>query len=49
MAVKGCEAMVHGIKATLDVHHSWVVFQVNVAKAFNTILHKRPVFWSFEQ
>jgi hypothetical protein len=39
-----CEAMVHGIKTTLDVHHDWVVFQMNVAKAFNTILHKGRFF-----
>ncbi len=27
VAVKrGCEAMVHGIRATLDVHPNWVVF-----------------------
>jgi len=45
MAVRGhCEAMVHGIEATLDVHHDWVVFQMNVAKAFNTILHKGHFF-----
>jgi hypothetical protein len=45
MVVKGhCEAMVHDIKAILDVHHDWVVFQVNVAKAFNTILHKSHFF-----
>jgi hypothetical protein len=28
----------------LDVHHDWVVFQMNVAKAFNTILHKGHFF-----
>jgi hypothetical protein len=34
---RGCEAMVYGIWAILDAHHNWVVFQVNIMNAFNTI------------
>ncbi len=32
--------MVHGIYATLDSHFDWVMFQVDIANVFNTILHK---------
>ncbi len=32
--------MVHGIITILDAHLDWVVFQVDIANAFNTILHK---------
>lgn len=33
----GCETVVAGIRATLDLHPEWVVLQVDVANAFNTI------------
>ncbi len=36
----GCEAVVHGIRATLDGHHDWVVLQIHIANAFNTISRK---------
>jgi hypothetical protein len=29
--------MVHGIKTTLDAHLDWVVLDVDIANAFNTI------------
>jgi hypothetical protein len=32
--------MVHGIQATLDVHPNWVVFQVDIMNAFNSISQK---------
>jgi len=36
----GCEAMVYGIWATMDAHSNWVVLQVDIANAFNTISYK---------
>ncbi len=36
----GCEAVVHGIRPTLDAHPDWVVLQVNVANAFNIISYQ---------
>ncbi len=36
----GCEVVFHGIWATLDGHHDWVVLQIHIANAFNTISHK---------
>jgi hypothetical protein len=32
--------MIHGIWTALYVHPDWVVFQLDVSNAFNTILHK---------
>jgi uncharacterized membrane protein len=32
--------VVHGIRATLDVHLDWVVLQVDIANAFNFISRK---------
>jgi hypothetical protein len=41
MVIKGrCEAMVHGNQAILDVHHDWVVFQVDIVNTFNSISRK---------
>lgn len=34
---RGCEAMVYGIRATLDAHPNWVMLQVNIVDGFNTI------------
>jgi hypothetical protein len=36
----GCEAMVHGIQATFDVHFNCVMIQMDVVNAFNIISHK---------
>ncbi|KAL2645034.1 hypothetical protein R1flu_012621 [Riccia fluitans] len=33
----GCETIIHGLCATLDLHPDWVVFQVDTRKAFNTV------------
>jgi hypothetical protein len=35
----GCEAMVHGIQAELNVHPNCVVLKVDIANAFNSILY----------
>ncbi|KAL2653691.1 hypothetical protein R1flu_021819 [Riccia fluitans] len=35
----GCETIIHGLRATLDLHPDWVVLQVDIQNAFNT------VFW----
>jgi hypothetical protein len=41
MVVKGdCEVVVCSIQAVLDVHLNWMLFQVDVANAFNTISWK---------
>jgi hypothetical protein len=37
---KGCEAVVHGIWATLDAHLNWVVLEVDIVNDFNTIKRK---------
>jgi hypothetical protein len=37
---EGCEAIVHGIRATLDAHLDWVLFQIEIANAFNIVLRK---------
>jgi hypothetical protein len=34
----GCEAIIHDIKCTLNLHLDWVVFQLDVANAFNSVL-----------
>jgi hypothetical protein len=39
----GCEAIIHDIRCTLDLHLDWVVLQLDVAKAFNLVF-KRVVF-----
>ncbi|KAL2613014.1 hypothetical protein R1flu_024706 [Riccia fluitans] len=33
----GCKAIIHGLRATLDLHPDWVVLQVDIQNAFNTI------------
>ncbi len=33
----GCETMVHGIQMMLDLHPNWVVLQVDVHNAFNSV------------
>jgi hypothetical protein len=36
----GCEAIIHNIKCTLDLHLDWVVLQLDIANAFNSVLKK---------
>jgi hypothetical protein len=36
----GCETMVHDIQFILDVHHDWVVLQVDAVNTFHSILRK---------
>jgi hypothetical protein len=36
----GCEAIIHGVQTTFDVHLDWVMFQVDVTNVFSTISHK---------
>ena len=33
----GCEMVVHGLRAVLDLHPDWIVFQVDIANAFNSV------------
>ncbi len=33
----GCETMVHGVQMMLDLHPNWVVLQVDVHNAFNSV------------
>ncbi|KAL2634242.1 hypothetical protein R1flu_005721 [Riccia fluitans] len=33
----GCETIIHGLHATLDLHPDWVVLQVDIRNAFNTV------------
>ncbi|KAL2653584.1 hypothetical protein R1flu_021712 [Riccia fluitans] len=33
----GCETIIHGLRATLDLHPDWVVLQVDIQNAFNTV------------
>ncbi|KAL2644563.1 hypothetical protein R1flu_012150 [Riccia fluitans] len=33
----GCETIVHGLRATFDLHPDWVVLQIDIRNAFNTI------------
>ncbi|KAL2608417.1 hypothetical protein R1flu_026990 [Riccia fluitans] len=33
----GCETIIHGLRATLDLHPDWVVLQVDIQKAFNIV------------
>ncbi|KAL2630334.1 hypothetical protein R1flu_015020 [Riccia fluitans] len=33
----GCETIVHGLRATLDLHPDWVVLQLDIRNAFNTV------------
>ncbi len=33
----GCEAIIHGIRCTLDLYLNWVVFQSNMANTFNMV------------
>jgi len=40
VAVRGiCEVVVHSIQAILNVHLDWVVLQVDMVNAFNSISH----------
>ncbi len=39
-AKEGCEVVIYGIQAIFDAHFDQVVFEVNIANTFNTILHK---------
>jgi hypothetical protein len=34
----GCETIIHGVRCTLDLHPDWVVFQLDVVNAFNSLL-----------
>jgi hypothetical protein len=42
----GCETIIHGIKWTLNLHHKWVVFQLDILNAFNLVL-RRVIFQEF--
>ncbi|KAL2612956.1 hypothetical protein R1flu_024648 [Riccia fluitans] len=33
----GCETIIHGLHATLDLHPDWVVLQVDIQNAFNIV------------
>jgi hypothetical protein len=33
----GCEAIIHGIKCTLDLHPNWFVLQMDMANTFNSV------------
>ncbi|KAL2644887.1 hypothetical protein R1flu_012474 [Riccia fluitans] len=33
----GCKTIIHGLHATLDLHPDWIVLQVDIQNAFNTI------------
>ncbi|KAL2631219.1 hypothetical protein R1flu_015905 [Riccia fluitans] len=33
----GCETIIHGLRATLDLHPDWIVLQVDIENAFNTV------------
>ncbi|KAL2633222.1 hypothetical protein R1flu_004701 [Riccia fluitans] len=33
----GYKTIIHGLRATLDLHPDWVVLQVDIRKAFNTV------------
>ncbi|KAL2608814.1 hypothetical protein R1flu_027387 [Riccia fluitans] len=33
----GCETIIHGLRTTLDLHPDWVVLQVDIQNAFNTV------------
>jgi hypothetical protein len=49
VAIKGgCKVVVHGIQNVLDVHFNWVMLQLDVANAINTISHK-AIFQNFKQ
>ncbi len=39
----GCETIIHAIKCTSDLHPNQVVFQLDVANAFNSLL-RRVIF-----
>jgi hypothetical protein len=36
----GCESIIHDIKCIVDLHPDWLVFQLDVANAFNSVLRK---------
>ncbi|KAL2643274.1 hypothetical protein R1flu_010861 [Riccia fluitans] len=33
----GCETIVHGLQVTFDLHPDWLVLQIDIRNAFNTI------------
>ncbi|KAL2644378.1 hypothetical protein R1flu_011965 [Riccia fluitans] len=33
----GCKTIIHDLRATLDLHQGWVVLQVDIRNAFNTV------------
>ncbi|KAL2630234.1 hypothetical protein R1flu_014920 [Riccia fluitans] len=33
----GCKTIIHGLRATLDLHPDWVFLQVDIRSAFNTV------------
>ncbi|KAL2628561.1 hypothetical protein R1flu_013247 [Riccia fluitans] len=33
----GCETIIHGLRATLDLHPGWVCLQVDIRNAFNIV------------
>jgi len=39
----GFKVVIHDIRCTLDLHFDWVILQLNVANAFNSVL-KRVIF-----
>ncbi|KAL2653717.1 hypothetical protein R1flu_021845 [Riccia fluitans] len=39
----GCETIVHGLRATLDLHPDWVVLQLDIRNAFN-IVSREAIF-----
>ncbi|KAL2609230.1 hypothetical protein R1flu_027803 [Riccia fluitans] len=42
----GCETIVHGLQATLDLHPDWVVLQLDIWNAFN-IVSREAIFCEF--
>ncbi len=42
----GCETMVHGVRAMLDLHPKWVILQVDVWNPFNLIF-RTTIFHSY--
>ncbi|KAL2614144.1 hypothetical protein R1flu_025836 [Riccia fluitans] len=39
----GCETIIHGLRATLDLHPNWIVLQVDIQNAFNIVSREVPV------
>jgi hypothetical protein len=38
-----CEAVIHGIRCTLDLHPNWIVLQLDMANTFNS-MSRRVIF-----